>query len=141
LTWHVLKTGDPEKPLVLFCHGYPELAYSWRKILPLIAEAGYYCVAMDQRGYGRTTGWPKRSFHDVDLNDYVFTNLVRDLVCLIYGLGYTEVYSIIGHDFGAVSSAMAALMRPDIFRSTIQLSHPHHAPPAPKLRDQEEPKS
>jgi pimeloyl-ACP methyl ester carboxylesterase len=70
------------------------------------------------------------------LNDYVFTNLVRDLVCLVYGLGYTEVFSIIGHDFGGVSSAMAALMRPDIFRSTIQLSHPHHAPPTPPLGDQ-----
>lgn len=135
LTWHILKAGDPGKPLVLFCHGYPELAYSWRRVLPAIAEAGYYCVAMDQRGYGRTTGWPRRSFHETDLNDYVFTNLVRDLVCLVYGLGYTEVFSIIGHNFGGVSSAMAALMRPDIFKSTIQLSHPHHAAPTPRLGD------
>lgn len=135
LTWHILKAGDPGKPLVLFCHGYPELAYSWRKVLPVIAKAGYYCVAMDQRGYGRTTGWPRRSFHETELNDYVFTNLVRDLVCLVYGLGYTEVFSIIGHDFGGVSSAMAALMRPDIFKSTIQLSHPHHAAPTPRLGD------
>ncbi|KAF2970632.1 hypothetical protein GQX73_g2923 [Xylaria multiplex] len=136
LTWHILKAGEPEKPLVLFCHGYPELAYSWRKVLPSIAKAGYYCVAMDQRGYGRTTGWPKRSFHETDLNDFVFTNLVRDLVCLVYRLGYTEVFSIIGHDFGAVSSAMAALMRPDIFKSTVQLSHPHHSAPVPRLGDQ-----
>ncbi|KAI1276411.1 Alpha/Beta hydrolase protein [Xylaria sp. FL0933] len=136
LTWHVLKAGKPGKPLVLFCHGYPELAYSWRKVLPAVAEAGYYCVAMDQRGYGRTTGWPRRSFHEVELNDYVFTNLVRDLVCLVYRLGYTEVYSIIGHDFGAVSSAMAALMRPDLFKSTVQLSHPHHPAPTPRLGDQ-----
>ncbi|KAI0425009.1 Alpha/Beta hydrolase protein [Xylaria sp. FL1042] len=136
LTWHILKAGQPGKPLVLFCHGYPELAYSWRKVLPAVAEAGYYCVAMDQRGYGRTTGGPRRSFHEVELNDYVFTNLVRDLVCLVYGLGYTEVFSIIGHDFGAVSSAMAALMRPDIFKSTVQLSHPHHPAPTPRLGDQ-----
>ncbi|GAW24997.1 hypothetical protein ANO14919_145950 [Xylariales sp. No.14919] len=136
LTWHVLKAGNPENPLVLFCHGYPELAYSWRKVLPLIAEAGYYCVAMDQRGYGRTTGWSRRPFHEVELNDFVFTNLVRDLVCLVYRLGYTEVFSIIGHDFGAVSSAVAALMRPDIFKSTVQLSHPHHPAPTPRLGDQ-----
>ncbi|KAJ8113789.1 hypothetical protein ONZ43_g5072 [Nemania bipapillata] len=136
LTWHILKAGCPGNPLVLFCHGYPELAYSWRKVLPQIAKAGYYCVAMDQRGYGRTTGWPQRSFHEVDLNDYVFTNLVRDLVCLTYGLGYTEVFSIIGHDFGAVSSAMAALIRPDIFKSTIQLAHPHHPVPTPRLGDE-----
>ncbi|KAH9905265.1 Alpha/Beta hydrolase protein [Xylariomycetidae sp. FL2044] len=136
LNWHVIKSGVKGKPLVLFCHGFPELAYSWRKILPTIAKAGYYCVAMDQRGYGRTTGWPRQSFEDVDLTQYVFTNLVRDLVCLVYQLGYTEVFSIIGHDFGAVSSAMAALMRPDIFRSTIQMSHPHHRPPSPPLGGQ-----
>ncbi|KAK6088496.1 putative epoxide hydrolase [Seiridium cupressi] len=137
LNFHALKAGKPGNPLVLFCHGYPELAFSWRKVLAEIAKAGYYCVAMDQRGYGRTTGWPKRAFEEVDLNDYVFTNLVRDLVCLVYGLGYTEVYSIVGHDFGAVSSAMAALMRPDMFKSTIQLSHPHHAPATPALGDEE----
>ncbi|KAI1483381.1 alpha/beta-hydrolase [Daldinia eschscholtzii] len=132
LTWHVLKAGEPGNPLVLFCHGYPELAYSWRKILPAIAKAGYYCVAMDQRGYGRTKGWPRRQpFEEVDLNDFVFTNLVRDLVCLVYGLGYKTVHSIIGHDFGGVSSATAALMRPDIFLSTVQMSHPHHRPAEP----------
>ncbi|KAI0805167.1 Alpha/Beta hydrolase protein [Xylaria sp. FL0064] len=136
LTWHILKAGEPGKPLVLFCHGYPELAYSWRKVLLAVAEAGYYCVAMDQRGYGRTTGWPRRSFHEVELNDHVFTNLVRDLVCLVYRLGYTKVFSIIGHDFGAVSSAMAALMRPDLFNSTVQLSHPHHPAPTPRFGDQ-----
>ncbi|KAI1121738.1 Alpha/Beta hydrolase protein [Nemania abortiva] len=133
LTWHVLKAGDAGNPLVLFCHGYPELAYSWRKVLPQIAKAGYYCVAMDQRGYGRTTGWSQQSYHEVDLSDYVFTNLVRDLVCLVYGLGYTEVFSIIGHDFGGVSSAMAALIRPDIFKSAIQMAHPHHPVPTPRL--------
>ncbi|KAI1114047.1 Alpha/Beta hydrolase protein [Nemania sp. NC0429] len=144
LTWHVLKAGDAGKrPLVLFCHGFPELAYSWRRVLPRVAEAGsgYFCVAMDQRGYGRTTttmtggGWPRRQppFHEVELGDYVFTNLVRDLVCLVYGLGYTEVFSIIGHDFGGVSSAMAALMRPDMFRSTVQMSHPHRPVPTPRL--------
>ncbi|KAI0105689.1 Alpha/Beta hydrolase protein [Nemania sp. FL0031] len=133
LTWHILKAGDPGKPLVLFCHGYPELAYSWRRVLPQVAKAGYYCVAMDQRGYGRTTGWSRKSYHEVELNDYVFTNLVRDLVCLAYGLGYTEVFSIIGHDFGGMSSAMAALIRPDIFKSAIQLAHPHHPVPTPRL--------
>ncbi|KAI5860654.1 alpha/beta-hydrolase [Durotheca rogersii] len=132
LIWHILKAGIPGKPLILFCHGFPEIAYSWRKVIPKVAEAGYYCVAMDQRGYGRTRGWPrKQAFHEVDLNDYVFTNLVRDLVCLVYALGYSEVHSIIGHDFGGVSSAMAVLMRPDIFQSTVQMSHPHHRPPVP----------
>lgn len=123
----------PGTPLVLFCHGYPELAYSWRKLMPKVADAGYYCVAMDQRGYGRTTGWEGKPYDQVDLTQYTMTNLVRDMVSLVYKLGYTEVTCIIGHDFGAVSSAMAALMRPDIFKATIQMSHPHHAPPTPQF--------
>ncbi|KAI1815616.1 alpha/beta-hydrolase [Poronia punctata] len=132
LKWHVLEAGDRGKPLVLFCHGFPELAYSWRKVMPRIAAAGYYCVAMDQRGYGRTTGWAGPPFFEADSHDFVFTNLIRDLVCLVYALGYPEVFSIVGHDFGAVSSAMAALMRPDMFKSTVQMSHPFHGPPTPR---------
>lgn len=91
LNFHILKAGETDKPLVLFCHGYPELAFSWRKILPAVAKAGYYCVAMDQRGYGRTTGWEDKPYHEVDLTQYTMTNLVRDLVCLTYRLGYTDV--------------------------------------------------
>lgn len=135
LNFHVLKAGNPKDPLILFCHGYPELAFSWREIMPSIAAQGYYCVAMDQRGYGRTTGWDQKPFHEVDLNEYTISNLVRDLVCLVYGLGYTSVHSVIGHDFGAVSSAETALIRPDIFKSTIQMSHPYHPPPTPPSPD------
>ncbi|KAK8219723.1 hypothetical protein M8818_000697 [Zalaria obscura] len=134
LNFHILSSGrpDPSKtPLILCTHGYPELAYSWRHILPQLAQKGYFVVAPDQRGYGRTTGWDTRSYHEVDLSQFTLTNLVRDLVCLVYGLGYTSVACIIGHDFGAVASAMAALMRPDMFRASIQMSHPHHAPPTP----------
>lgn len=134
LVFHVISAGGDasrSRPLILLTHGYPELAYSWRKIIPSLAAQGYYVVAPDQRGYGRTTGWDTRSFHEVDLNQFTMTNLVRDLVCLVYALGYEKVHCHIGHDFGAVSSAMAPLMRPDIFTSCIQMSHPHHAPPTP----------
>ncbi|KAK3712244.1 hypothetical protein LTR37_009106 [Vermiconidia calcicola] len=135
LNYHVLKAGKPGTPLILFCHGYPELAFSWRKVMPSIAEAGYYCIAMDQRGYGRTTGWENKPFDEVDLTQYTMTNLVRDLVCLVYKLGYMEVACIIGHDFGGVSSAMAALIRPDMFGATIQMSHPHPPNPSPQFGD------
>ncbi|KAK4185362.1 Alpha/Beta hydrolase protein [Podospora australis] len=131
LKFHVLKAGRPGDPLVLFTHGYPELAYSWRKVLPAVAKADYFCVAPDQRGYGRTTGWAHQSFEETDLSDYLLTNLVRDLVCLVTKLGYEKVHSIVGHDFGAVSSATAALIRPDMFLSTVQMSHPYHPPPSP----------
>ncbi|KAK5115676.1 hypothetical protein LTR62_000765 [Meristemomyces frigidus] len=141
LKYHVIRAGQPTHPLILFCHGYPELAFSWRKIMPAIAAQGYYCIAMDQRGYGRTTGNANdASYEDTDLSHYTMTNLVRDLVCLVYRLGYKKVHCIIGHDFGGVSSAMAALMRPDIFQSTIQMSHPHHAAPLPPFGPDATPK-
>ncbi|GAM88509.1 hypothetical protein ANO11243_065420 [Dothideomycetidae sp. 11243] len=134
LDFHILSAGkadDIKKPLILLQHGYPELAFSWRNIIPKLAAQGYYVVAPDQRGYGRTTGWDTRPFDKVDLRQFTYTNLVRDMVCLVYALGYETVRCVIGHDFGAVASAQCALIRPDVFTSCIQMSHPHHAPPTP----------
>ena len=136
LVFHILSAGrDPstqtQKPLILLTHGYPELAFSWRNIIPRLAAKGYHVVAPDQRGYGRTSGWDSKDWDKVDLRQFTMTNLVRDLVCLVYALGYDKVHCIVGHDFGAVASAMAGLMRPDMFTSCIQMSHPHHAPPTP----------
>ena len=53
---HLLEAGDPSHPAVLLLHGFPEMAYSWRKVMPALAEAGYHVIAPDLRGYGRTTG-------------------------------------------------------------------------------------
>ena len=62
LRMHVLEAGFETRgrPCVLLLHGFPELAYSWRKVMPVLAEAGYHVIAPDQRGYGRTTGWDPR---------------------------------------------------------------------------------
>src|SRR5262245_22747821 len=59
LTVHVLEAGHetPGRPAVLLLHGFPELAYSWRKVMLPLAAAGYHVIAPDQRGYGRTSGW------------------------------------------------------------------------------------
>ena len=59
LRMHVLEAGfeTPGRPCILLLHGFPELAYSWRKVMPALAAAGYHVIAPDQRGYGRTTGW------------------------------------------------------------------------------------
>ena len=119
LTYHVLSAGQHNKPLVLLLHGFPELAFSWRKIMPATAQEGYFVVAYDQRGYGRTTGWDTREFSSVDLNTFTFTRLVRDALILMNALGYTEVAAVIGHDFGAVAASMCALMRPDVFKSYL----------------------
>ena len=76
LRMHVLEAGEPDRPLLLLLHGFPELAYSWRKVMPTLAAAGYWVVAPDQRGYGRTTGWD--GDYDGDLASFRFFNLVRD---------------------------------------------------------------
>ncbi|KAF2019818.1 alpha/beta-hydrolase [Aaosphaeria arxii CBS 175.79] len=127
LTFHFLEAGyTPErnKPLILLVHGYPELAFSWRKVMPSLAAAGYYVVAYDQRGYGRTTGWDDSTFAKTDLSQFTKTQLVQDAVALVYALGYREVKCIVGHDFGAVTASICALTRPDFFKSTVHMSHP-----------------
>lgn len=127
LTFHILEAGytaDREKPLLLLLHGFPELAFSWRKVMPSLAQAGYYVVAVDQRGYGRTTGWDNSVFSKTNLPQFTLTNLVRDMVVLVNALGYKKVQCVIGHDFGAVSSSMCALIRPDMFESVVMMSHP-----------------
>jgi pimeloyl-ACP methyl ester carboxylesterase len=127
LTFHYLEAGyTPERnqPLLLLLHGFPELAYSWRALMPALAAAGYYVVAPDQRGYGRTTGWDDSTFAKTDLSQFTMTNLVRDMVVFVHALGYNEVHCAIGHDFGALASSMCALMRPDMFKSVVMMSHP-----------------
>lgn len=131
LTFHILEAGytpQLDRPLVLLVHGFPETAFSWRKIMPALADAGYYVVAYDQRGYGRTTGWDISSYSDVDLSQFSQTSIVKDAVALVYALGYRTVKCIVGHDFGAVTASKCALMRPDLFTSVVMMSHPFKAP-------------
>jgi pimeloyl-ACP methyl ester carboxylesterase len=130
LRMHVLEAGEaaPGRPCVLLLHGFPELAYSWRAILPRLAEAGYYAVAPDQRGYGRTTGWS--ADYDGDLHSFSILNAVRDALALVFALGQTPVAAVVGHDFGASVAAWCALVRPDIFRRVVLMSAPFAGPPS-----------
>src|SRR3954466_2657329 len=126
---HVLEAGfeTPGRPCVLLLHGFPELAYSWRKVMPALAAAGYHVLAPDQRGYGRTTGWS--ADYDGDLAPFRFTNLVRDQLGLVASLGLGHVEAVIGHDFGSPVAAWCALVRPDVFRRVALMSAPFAGPP------------
>ena len=130
LRMHVLEAGfGPRgRPLVLLLHGFPELAYSWRKVMVPLAAAGYRVVAPDQRGYGRTTGWDPN--YDGDLGSFRILNAVRDALGLVSALGHREVAMVAGHDFGASVAAWSALVRPDVFRSVALMSAPFAGPPA-----------
>jgi len=129
LRMHVLEAGFETRgrPCLLLLHGFPELAYSWRKVMPALAGAGYHVIAPDQRGYGRTTGW--NADYDGDLASFRLPNLVRDALGLVHAFGYRAVDAVIGHDFGSSVAAWCALIRPDVFRSVVMMSAPFGGPP------------
>ena len=132
ITMHVLEAGfeDQGRPCVLLLHGFPELAYSWRKVMLPLADVGYHVVAPDQRGYGRSDGTDV-DFDD-DLSPYTLLNHVRDALGLVSALGHRTVAAVVGHDYGSPVAAWCALARPDVFRSVVLMSAPFEG--APSLR-------
>ena len=129
LQMHVLEAGFEVagRPLVLLLHGFPEIAYSWRKVMAPLADAGFHIVAPDQRGYGRTTGWS--ADYDGDLGQFRLLNAVRDALGLVAALGHRSVAAVVGHDFGASVAAWCAVVRPDVFGSVALMSAPFAGPP------------
>ena len=127
---HVLESGFEQKgrPAVLLLHGFPEIAYSWRKQLPALAAAGYHAIAPDQRGYGRTTGWS--ADYDADLAPFRFMGLLREAIGVLFALGHRTAEAVVGHDFGAAAASFHALVRPDIFKRMVLMSAPFGGPPA-----------
>ncbi|WP_330334248.1 alpha/beta hydrolase [Streptomyces sp. NBC_00536] len=112
---HLVEQGSG--PLVLLVHGFPESWYSWRHQLPALAAAGYRAVAIDVRGYGRSS-----APHATDA--YRMTELVADNAAVVHALGERSAV-IVGHDWGASIAATSALLRPDVFRAVGLLSIPY----------------
>ncbi len=129
LSMHILEAGyrPPGQPLVLLLHGFPELAFSWRKLLPLLADRGYHVIAPDQRGYGATSGW--EADYDCDLAPFRLSHLVSDIVALLAALEQQHVAAVVGHDFGSPVAAWCALLHPDLFGCVALLSAPFAGPP------------
>ena len=103
-------------PLVVLCHGWPELSYSWRHQIAAIADAGFHVVAPDMRGHGRTSA-------PADIAAYSIFDTVGDMVALVTALGETQAV-IVGHDWGAPVAWHAAMFRPDMFTKVAGLSVP-----------------
>ncbi len=110
----VLEQG--QGPLVLLCHGWPELSYSWRHQIPAIAAAGFHVVAPDMRGFGRSSV-------PADVGAYSIFHNVGDMIALVEALGEKRAV-IVGHDWGAPVAWHAALFRPDVFSAVAGLSVP-----------------
>ncbi|WP_248966109.1 alpha/beta fold hydrolase [Sphaerisporangium perillae] len=112
---HLVEQGSG--PLVLLVHGFPESWYSWRHQLPVLAAAGYRAVAVDVRGYDRSS-------KPEGVAAYRMLELVEDNVAVVHALG-EQTAVIVGHDWGATIAANSALVRPDVFRAVGLLSVPY----------------
>ncbi len=119
---HLVEQGTG--PLVLLVHGFPESWYSWRHQLPALAAAGYRAVALDVRGYGRSS---KPGAVDA----YRMADLVEDNVAVVHALG-EESAVVVGHDWGSIIAANSALTRPDVFHAVGLLSVPYAPRGGPK---------
>lgn len=127
---HILEAGYERsgRPLALLLHGFPDLAYGWRHLMPILADAGYYVVAPDQRGFGRTIGWVNG--YDAPLAPFALLNMTRDALALVSALGYRRTAMLVGHDLGSPVAAYCTLARPDVFPSVVLMSAPFPGPPA-----------
>jgi pimeloyl-ACP methyl ester carboxylesterase len=118
----VIEAGDRGAPVVVLAHGFPELAYSWRHQIPVLAEAGYHVLAPDQRGYGGSSRPDAIEAYDIH-------KLTGDIVGLLDDVG-AERAVWIGHDWGAVVVWNAPLLHPDRVAAVASLS----VPPTPRAK-------
>jgi pimeloyl-ACP methyl ester carboxylesterase len=119
---HTVEAGEPGAPVVVLAHGFPELAYSWRHQIPVLAAAGYHVLAPDQRGYGRST-------RPEDISDYNIAELTADLVGLLDDVG-AERAVLVGHDWGAPVAWGSPQLHPDRVAAVVGLS----VPPVPRAQ-------
>ncbi len=107
-------------PLVLLCHGFPELAHSWQAQVQALAAAGWWVAAPDMRGYGDSDA-------PADVEAYTLLHLVGDMVGLLRALDASQAV-VVGHDWGAPVAWHCALLRPDLFRAVVGMSVPYVPP-------------
>ncbi|MFF7379169.1 alpha/beta hydrolase [Streptomyces massasporeus] len=122
---HLVEQGAG--PLVLLVHGFPESWYSWRRQLPALAAAGYRAVAIDVRGYGRSSR-PEAT------DAYRMLDLVEDNVAVVRALG-EESAVVVGHDWGSNIAAASALLHSEVFHAVGLLSVPYAPPGGPRPTD------
>jgi len=114
---HYVIAGNPDDPLVVLLHGFPEFWYSWRRQVPALADAGFRVVAPDMRGYNRS-----EKPHGV--GSYGMDELVGDVVELIHRLDRERAH-VVGHDWGGVVAWATAIREPEAVDSLAVLNAPH----------------
>jgi pimeloyl-ACP methyl ester carboxylesterase len=123
VTLRVRQAGDPTNPTVMLCHGFPELAYSWRHQMTPLADAGYHVLAPDQRGYGHSSA-------PTEVSAYGIGNLTDDLVALLDHFGKDDAV-FVGHDWGALIVWDLVRLHPQRARAAVGVSVPFVQWPAP----------
>lgn len=113
--FRVLEQGSG--PAVLFCHGFPDTAATWRSQMKAVADAGYRAIALDMRGFGD-------SYAPVETELYSSLYIVGDIIGVLDALGVPTAV-IVGHDWGADHAQRTALLRPDRVRALVSLSIPY----------------
>jgi pimeloyl-ACP methyl ester carboxylesterase len=128
ITLSVLDEGSG--PLVVLCHGFPELAYSWRHQVPALLAAGYRVLAPDMRGFGASSV-------PAEVEAYDIVSLCGDLSGLLDAVG-EESAVFVGHDWGAHATWSMATLHPERVRAVAGMSVPFvpraPAPPIPIMR-------
>lgn len=118
--FHAITEGDPDAPLLLFLHGFPEYCGAWADVLPFLAET-HYCIAPDQRGYGK-------SWRGGDVADYATKHLAADALGMIDMFGNGKAAAVLGHDWGASVAYACAMRAPDMMDKLIIANGVHPAP-------------
>lgn len=111
---HAVEQGSG--PLVILVHGFPESWYSWRHQIPVLAEAGYKVVAIDQRGFGRSSKFRVNSAYRID-------QVVADIEALVDAYGERQAV-VVGHDWGAPVAWTFAWLHPHRCRGVVGMSVP-----------------
>src|SRR5688500_12488688 len=108
---------------VLLCHGFPELAFSWHRVMPRLAEAGFRAIAADQRGYGRSDCPPRTE-------DYAVSELAADMSGLLDALGLEKAVYV-GHGWGGPVVWSSALLQRGHVAGVVGVNTPYR--PAPLI--------
>ncbi|MEM7279410.1 MAG: alpha/beta hydrolase [Pseudomonadota bacterium] len=127
LAVHSVGSGPP----VVLCHGFPELAYSWRYQLPALAAAGFTAHAPDMRGFGQ-------SDKPQGVEKYDIRTLCADLCGLLDNLDLGQAL-FVGHDWGAILLWQFALLYPERVQALVNMNVPFYprtpVDPVPKMRE------
>lgn len=116
--FHINSWGNPDLPVLLMLHGFPEYGGAWGDLAPLLTQR-FHCIAPDQRGYGQ-------SWAPGGVENYAAPKLVGDMATLISQIG--APVTVMGHDWGAAVAYGLAMFKPDLVDRLIIANGVHPVP-------------